>query len=152
MAAETRVRVGVDVVDVGRIARLVADPAAAARLFTQRELAYCGGKRLAEQHLAARFAAKEAVLKAFGTGLGARMRWTDVEIVSGPGGRPVVELHGAVAAWARSRRLQAVDVSLSHDGGIAIAHAVTAWRAAERSARVRLTARLRRAVAAAAPS
>jgi holo-[acyl-carrier protein] synthase len=81
--------------------------------------------------MAARFAAKEAVLKAFGTGLGQRMRWTDVEIVNELTGRPRVHLHGEVAAWARRRGMTDpdtfLDVSLSHTDGLAVAQAVAVW-------------------------
>jgi holo-[acyl-carrier protein] synthase len=87
--AERQIRVGVDIVGVDRVARLVADNADILdTLFTAREQSYCAAKRRRLDHLAARFAAKEAVLKAFGTGLGQRMRWTDVEIVNQVNGRP----------------------------------------------------------------
>ncbi|WP_116949776.1 holo-ACP synthase [Jiangella endophytica] len=128
-AAPFRVRVGVDIVDVARLERLLDDnPSAAGELFTAAEWAYCGGKRRRGEHLAARFAAKEAVLKAFGTGLSGRMRWTDVEIVNTPLGRPVVRLDGAVAARARDRGVRDVDVSLTHTAGMALAHAVVVSR------------------------
>lgn len=126
---ESRYRVGVDIVGVARITRLLAEqPEIAATLFTPRELAYCAGKRRRDEHLAARFAAKEAVLKAFGTGLGQRMRWTDVEIINEALGRPRVCLHGEVAAWAQRRGLTDLDVSLSHTAELAIAQAVAVWR------------------------
>lgn len=129
-APELEVRVGVDLVPVERLARLLDEhPAAAGELFTERELTYCRRKRRSEEHLAARFAAKEAVLKAFGSGLARRMSWTEVEIVNDRLGRPLVELHGEVAEWARARRLSGVDVSLAHAGGLAIAHAIAVGRA-----------------------
>ena len=81
--------------------------------------------------VAGRFAGKEAVLKAFGTGLRQRMRWTDVEIVSGSAGRPEVHLHGEVAEQARRRGLVELDLSISHAEGLAVAQAVAVW-AAER--------------------
>jgi holo-[acyl-carrier protein] synthase len=96
-------------------------------LYTGRELAYCLGKRRRFEHLAARFAAKEAVLKAFGTGLGQRMRWTDVEVVTSVTGRPRVCLYGEVAAWAQRQGLADLDVSLSHTADLAIAQAVAVW-------------------------
>jgi holo-[acyl-carrier protein] synthase len=124
-AEHCRVRVGVDLVAVARVARLLGEqPQAVDELFTPTEQAYCDGKRRRFEHLAARFAAKEAVLKAFGTGVGQRMRWTDVEIVNNPLGRPRVRLHGAVAQRARRRGLREVDVSLSHTAELAIAQAV----------------------------
>lgn len=123
--ADLRVRVGVDIVGVDRVERLVTEnPEMLSTLFTERELAYCRGKRRCYDHMAGRFAAKEAVLKAFGTGLGQRMRWTDVEIVHEGSGRPRVQLYGEVTAWAERRGLVDVDVSLSHSSGLAIAQAV----------------------------
>lgn len=96
-------------------------------IFTAAERDYCRGKRRAAEHMAGRFAAKEAVLKAFGTGIGQRMRWTDVEIVRGSKGRPRVRLHGEVAAWVTRRGLADLDVTLSHSAGIAVAHALAVW-------------------------
>jgi holo-[acyl-carrier protein] synthase len=96
-------------------------------LFTFRELEYCRGKRRCYEHMAARFAAKEAVLKAFGTGISQRMRWTEVEVVNERSGRPQVVLTGAVAAYAERHGLADLDVSLTHTEGIAIAQAVSLW-------------------------
>jgi holo-[acyl-carrier protein] synthase len=125
-----RVRVGVDIVGVDRVQRLVTEnPDLVPTLFTSREIDYCQGKRRCYEHMAVRFAAKEAVLKAFGTGLGQRMRWTDVEIVNEASGRPQVRLYGEVTAWAERRNLLDLDVSLSHTNGLAIAHAVSVWGA-----------------------
>ena len=122
-------RVGVDLVAVARVARLLDEqPQAVDELFTPTEQAYCDGKRRRFEHLAARFAAKEAVLKAFGTGVGQRMRWTDVEIVNNALGRPRVRLHGAVAARAHERGIREVEVSLSHNADLAIAQAVAVQR------------------------
>jgi holo-[acyl-carrier protein] synthase len=115
-------------VGVERVARLVRDDEAVLdNVLTAGERDYCDGKRQRLAHVAARFAAKEAVLKAFGTGIARRMSWTDVEIVKGSGGRPEVRLHGEVAAWAERRGLADVDVSLSHSAGLAVAQAVTVW-------------------------
>ena len=124
-----RFRTGVDLVAVDRVERLVERYARAAEtLFTPRELEYCRARRARYEHMAARFAAKEAVLKAFGTGKSGRMRWTDVEVVSSAGSeRPSVRLDGAVAAFAEDHGLSSIDVSLSHSGGLAVALAVTVW-------------------------
>jgi holo-[acyl-carrier protein] synthase len=122
------VRVGVDLADVDRVGRLLADhPAGLRELFTSREIDYCLRKRDRDVHFAARFAAKEAVLKAFGTGLAGRMRWTDVEVVNRPLGKPDVRLHGEVAARAERRGLAGIDLSLSHSRSLAMAGVVTVW-------------------------
>lgn len=116
-----QVRVGVDIVEVERIERAVARHGERflRRVFSPRELDYCAG-RLAS--LAARFAAKEAVSKALGTGIGA-VRWRDIEVLPDPGGRPVVHLHG------EARRLvdptcAGCEVSISHSRAYAVASAV----------------------------
>lgn len=128
-AEDLRFRVGVDIVGVERIARLITEnPEIPETLFTARELAYCLPRRRCHEHLAARFAAKEAVLKAFGTGVGPRMRWTDVEVVNRTSGRPQVFLYGEVAAWARRHDLAELDVSLSHTDGLAVAQAIAVWK------------------------
>ncbi len=120
--------VGVDLLPVARMERLATEnPTIRETIFTGLELRYCVGKRRTFEHLAARFAAKEAVLKALGTGLGQRMRWTDVEIVVGVLGRPQVRLHGEVAEWSRKRGLAQIDVSLSHTADLALAQAVAVW-------------------------
>jgi holo-[acyl-carrier protein] synthase len=129
-----KVRVGVDAVGVERLEGVLGGrEERQEKLFTAAELDYCRGKRRCYEHLAARFAAKEAVLKAFGTGLGRRMRWTDVEVVNDHRGRPEVRLSGAVASFAERHGLRDLDVSLTHTEGLALAHAVTLWdpRAAE---------------------
>jgi holo-[acyl-carrier protein] synthase len=124
-----RFRTGVDLVAVERMERLVERYARAApTLFTPRELEYCNARRRRYEHLAARFAAKEAVLKAFGTGKRGRMRWTEVEILNEPhNGRPAVRLAGAVASYAKRHGLREIDVSLSHTGDMALAMAVSVW-------------------------
>ncbi len=123
-----KLRVGVDAVGVERLERIVRDDERRqAALFTERELAYCRGKRRCYEHMAARFAAKEAVLKAFGTGLSQRIRWTDVEVLNDASGRPRIRLEGAVASFAERHGLKDLDVSLTHTEGLAIAHAVSVW-------------------------
>jgi holo-[acyl-carrier protein] synthase len=123
--ASLTIQVGVDIVGVERVARLVtAHPGAVEELFTPAEQAYCLRKRRRMEHLAGRFAGKEAVLKAIGTGMRRRMHWTEVEIVNGVAGRPLVELHGEVAEQARRRGIRGLDVSISHSDGLALAHAV----------------------------
>jgi holo-[acyl-carrier protein] synthase len=126
--ADFRLRVGVDAVAVGRLERLMRDhPSSEEEIFTARELEYCRSKRRHHEHLAARFAAKEAVLKAFGTGLSRQMRWTEVEVLNDASGRPRVKLGGAVAAYAGRHGLTDLDVSLTHTEGLAIAQVVSVW-------------------------
>ena len=126
------VSVGVDIVDVPRMARILKGENAAERLFTAAEIAYCRARPATAQHAAARFAAKEAVLKAFGTGLSEGLRWTDVEVSNDSAGRPAVRLHGAAHVLVARRGLTAVEISLSHTAELAIAHAVALWASSDR--------------------
>ena len=108
------VGVGVDVVDVARLARaLQRTPGLADRLFTDAERA-----RPVES-LAARFAAKEAVAKALGAPGG--LRWREAEVVTGERGRPRLAVSGAVAQEAEAQGVRTWHLSLSHDGGVATA-------------------------------
>jgi holo-[acyl-carrier protein] synthase len=129
MQAPFRIRVGVDIVSVARIARIdERRPEFGQRVFTADELAYCRGRRRRHEHMAARFAAKEAVLKAFGTGLAAGMSWTDLEVARDDHGRPLVRLGGAAAAWAEREGLAQLDLSLSHTDELAVAYVVAVLR------------------------
>ncbi len=110
-----RVRVGVDVVDVERMRRaLERRPRLKERVFTPAERTDCEGRSDPAVHYAARFAAKEAVRKA----LGRAFPWQASAIRTEPGGRPGLWLDDDVASAAR---VGAGDVSLSHDGGVAVA-------------------------------
>jgi holo-[acyl-carrier protein] synthase len=125
--AAARSSVGVDLVEVRRIARLAALPAGLAGVLTEAEQAYCCARPRPAEHMAGRFAAKEAILKALGTGLAPGIGWTDVEVVNDPDGRPRVCLHRGAATAATDRGLIAIDVSVSHTADLAIAHAVATW-------------------------
>lgn len=125
---EFRHGVGVDVVDIARLRRLLDDhPAAADELFTSGEFAYATAQRRPEDHLAARFAGKEAVFKALGMGLMDGLSWTDVEFTSAPGGRPVARLTGDAQRCAERLDMRELEVSLSHSGGIAIAQVLAVF-------------------------
>jgi holo-[acyl-carrier protein] synthase len=126
-----RISIGVDIVEVPRVERLIRKyERVQERLFTGPEIDYCRARRNCYEHMAARFAAKEAVLKALGTGLGSGMRWTDVEVLNEEGGRPYVRLAGAVAAFAEQDGVKQLELSLSHTSGLALAQAL-AVRAAD---------------------
>ena len=118
--------VGTDLVHVPRLEQVLErHPGFVQRVYTAAEIAYCQQHRVPGPRFAARFAAKEAVLKALGTGLARGMRWQDVEIVVGPRRDPVVVLHGGVAAVARQLGVRQIQLSLSHAGEYALACAVT---------------------------
>ncbi len=112
--SSARLLVGVDAVEVDRIRRLLERrPAARVRLFTETEQAY--GSRYADPapRLAARFAAKEATMKALGVGIGA-FAFRDVEVVRGEAGEPGLNLTGVAAAIASKRGVTEWAVSLTH--------------------------------------
>ena len=117
-----RVCTGVDLVEIKRFATAVErhKERFLLRVFTSRELAEVG-ESLAS--LAARFAAKEAVAKAFGTGIGA-IRWQEVEILRGPARQPELQLHGEALRLAETQGLRYWSLSLSHDRDYAIAMVV----------------------------
>ena len=108
--------VGMDIVETKRIAESVErfGDRFLNRVFLDAEIAYAQSMKFPHLHLAARFAAKEAISKAFGTGIGHEMGWKDLEIVREPNGAPRVALHGRAEAFAKARSVETVHVSLSH--------------------------------------
>ena len=115
-------QLGVDLVTIRQIRRVFeGKQALLAEVFTEEELLYCTGQRRPFQHLAARYAAKEAVFKGLGTGKTGRMRWRDVETVHGAWGEPHLRLRGEVARLAEVRGLRRCAVSLTHAGNYALA-------------------------------
>ncbi len=114
--------VGTDLVEIARIATLVEQYGERFtwRVFTERELADCAGRA---ESLAARWAAKEAVAKALGTGIGP-VAFREIEVVRVSAGQPALRLHGAAAQLAAGRGLAQWALSLAHDGGLALAFVV----------------------------
>jgi holo-[acyl-carrier protein] synthase len=94
------------------------------RCFWPAEIAYCQSMKLPALNVAARFAAKEAISKAFGTGIGHELGWKDMEIRKRESGEPYVVLHGKGVTLARARGVRQLFVSLSHCKQYAVAHAV----------------------------
>ena len=127
--AHPNFRLGTDLVEVARIADLLSRHEARfrERVFTPAELEYADAnpKRTAE-HLAARFAAKEAAMKALGTGLTHGIHWTDLEVVRDTSGAPTLGLHNAAADVAARAGITATAISLSHTERYATA-TVIAW-------------------------
>ncbi|TLM66409.1 MAG: holo-[acyl-carrier-protein] synthase [Deltaproteobacteria bacterium] len=117
------VGLGTDLARAERFRRFVADgkDALLERLFTAGERAYSLAKADPAPHLAARFAAKEAGMKAFGLGWRDGLAWHDFEVVPDPLGRPDLVLAGRAAELAAARGVTAVHLSYSHDGDYAVA-------------------------------
>lgn len=118
--------VGMDIVETRRIAESIErfGDRFLHRIFLEGEVAYSRSMKTPHLHLAARFAAKEAISKAFGTGIGCEMGWRDLEIVRVPGGAPQVRLHGRAETHAKARGVKAVHISLSHTAEYGAASAV----------------------------
>jgi holo-[acyl-carrier protein] synthase len=115
---------GVDIVEIGRMeAALRRHPRMRERIFSEDERAYCDRRNRPEVHYALRFAAKEAVLKALGTGF-AGVRFTDVEVVRDAGGRPVPRLSGRARQVADDLGVVELHLSLSYTHTTAVASAV----------------------------
>lgn len=118
---------GLDLVEVDHFNRLCADRFAdelLARYFTPAELSLAGEGPNRGQHLAGRFAAKEAVLKALGTGWSQDIALTDVEITALPSGAPEVVLHDAAREAATNREITAWSISITHTAAFAAASAI----------------------------
>jgi len=117
------VGIGIDVVEIARIRRLMErwQDRFLRRVFTDQELAYALGRHDPAEHLAARFAAKEATLKALGTGLSMGVRWREMEVRRARGQPPTLALSGRTAALGEARGIRRFHVSLTHDGGLAVA-------------------------------
>lgn len=114
---------GIDTVEVARFQRFLDEnnQRLLDRLFTPQEQEYCRAKKQAAACFAARFAAKEAFLKAMGTGLRDGMRWIEIEVVNNPLGKPELYLSGCAAQMLVQHGARRSLLSLSHDGGQAVA-------------------------------
>lgn len=94
------------------------------RVFRREEQRYCDACTQPWRHYAGRFAVKEAVSKAFGTGIGEALGWLDIEVVRGTAGAPTVKLHDGGARLARRRGVRKILISLSHTRHYAVAQAL----------------------------
>jgi holo-[acyl-carrier protein] synthase len=118
--------IGIDVVEVERIASAIerhGEPFLA-RIFTAAERAYCDSRKHPAMHYAARFAAKEAVVKALGTGIGASAGLQDLEVTHDANGAPKLRLSGAAEAFAMRHGITEIQISLTHARDYAAANAI----------------------------
>jgi holo-[acyl-carrier protein] synthase len=131
--------VGTDIVAVGRIGALMRDRGAAflERWFTAREIDYCSGKAVPSRHFAARFAAKEAVVKALPVAWDGPLPWRSIEIVNDSRGAPSVSLSGAILDAATRAGVGEIKVSLSHCDEYATAIALVAVTSARAATETR---------------
>jgi holo-[acyl-carrier protein] synthase len=118
------VGIGVDIVDIERIRAALENPKTGRRfrdrVFTEGEIAYCDRRRRAYESFAARFAAKEATIKALGQSAG----WQEIEVSRGTDGPPQVHLHGRARQRADELGIRRVLLSLSHSDKLAIAYVI----------------------------
>ena len=126
MENDRLVGVGIDLVEIAEIERLLSDPAGhfLQRCFTEAERATAGNGARGARRLAGRFAVKEAVVKAIGTGWGDGIAWTDIEVLTAPSGAPFVILRAGAAAAAGHVRRWLVSLSYAGDYATAVAVAV----------------------------
>ena len=118
--------IGTDIVECLRIARMIERHGElfVNRVYTAGEIAFCQDRKAATQHFAGRWAAKEAMLKALGTGWRRGISWRDVEIRGEPSGRPLAVLHGGARDVARQLGIEQMLISISHCRTHATAYAV----------------------------
>jgi len=117
---------GIDIAEVPRIADAMAryGDRFLRRIFTEGEIQFCDSKANRVERYAARFAAKEAAMKALGTGWSHGVRWRDIEVRRQPGGRPTIAFHGKAAEFAARLGAAHVALSLSHTKEQAIAQVI----------------------------
>jgi len=120
------VGIGTDIIECLRIAQMIERHGELFinRVFTTHEIQYCQSRKLATQHFAGRWAAKEAILKALGTGWRRGISWRDVEVRNEPGGKPVVALRGGARDVIEKLSIGQVLVSISHCRSHATAYAL----------------------------
>ena len=118
--------IGTDITECLRIAQMIERHGElfVSRVYTPHEIDYCRSRRMATQHFAGRWAAKEAVLKAIGTGWRRGISWRDIEVRNTAAGRPVARLQGGTLEIAEKLGIRCVLVSISHCRSHATAYAV----------------------------
>lgn len=118
--------IGIDIVATDRFQRFLDEGniTLMQKLFTDKEHSFCNARKTGADSFAARFAAKEAFLKALGTGLRDGISWLDMEVVNDELGKPELILSGKALEIFRERKLENLFLSISHDGGNAVAMVV----------------------------
>ncbi len=118
--------IGTDITECLRIANMIERHGELfiCRVYTDNEIAYCSSRKAATQHYAGRWAAKEAVLKALGTGWRKGISWRDVEVANLSTGAPTIMLHAGARDVADSLGIQRMHISISHARSHAVAYAI----------------------------
>jgi holo-[acyl-carrier protein] synthase len=117
---------GIDIVEVFRMRDAIKkwDENFLGKIFTDREIHYSSSRRFSHQHFAARFAAKEAVIKAFGAPRRYPIKWTDIEILNDKEGKPVIEFHNDALKLKKLKKIREIIVSMSHSKNYAVANVI----------------------------
>jgi holo-[acyl-carrier protein] synthase len=125
MSSSGIIGIGIDIVECQRISDMIDkhQDLFLNKVYTPTEIDYCSARKSAVQHFAGRWAAKEAILKALGTGWAKGIEWSDIEIVNDAGGKPFVVLHAGAAEVAKSCGITSVLISISHCQTFAVAYA-----------------------------
>jgi holo-[acyl-carrier protein] synthase len=120
------VGIGTDIVECLRIAQMIERHGELfiTRVYTTHEIQYCQSRKQATQHFAGRWAAKEAILKALGTGWRRGISWRDVEVRNEPGGRPTVAFRGGARDVVEKMKITEMLISISHCRSHATAYAL----------------------------
>lgn len=116
--------IGTDIVEIERLASKLTKEAFVSLVFTEEEMSYCRSRKHSEESFAARFAAKEAFMKAMGTGWSEKCDFKEIEVKNGPSGQPVVILHGLAKSHFENSGLKEIFVSLSHTTAAAVAFVI----------------------------
>ncbi len=118
--------IGTDIIECLRIASMIEKHGELflTRVFTPHEIEYCSARRAATQHYAGRFAAKEAVLKALGTGWTRGIQWRDIEVRNDLGGKPSIALSGGAYEYSVQHGIDEVLITISHCRNYATAYAM----------------------------
>jgi len=117
---------GIDIAEVPRVGQSIErfGERFLRRVFTEEEIRYCDSKANRVERYAARFAAKEAAMKALGTGWNRGVRWRDIEVLRQPGRRPTIRFHGVAAGFAARLGTKNIALSISHTPEHAIANVI----------------------------
>ena len=117
---------GLDISEIDRIETAITQHGTAIlqRLYTPQEIAYCESFKNKFERYAGRFAAKEAGMKALGTGWRRGVRWRDLEVVRQPGGKPTLQLAGAALQIANGLGVKNISLTITHSGNLALAEVI----------------------------
>lgn len=120
------VGLGLDIAEIDRIEAAIRRHGAPflERLYTPQEAAYCESHKNRFERYAGRFAAKEAAMKALGTGWRHGIRWRDIEVVRAPGGKPTLRLEGVAQQFANRLGVKNIVLTITHSGNFALAQVI----------------------------